>query len=627
MNTASQVEAPVSVERSSEQAIHPAALVGLGLCIAAFWMLQHPYEGIVHDSLLYAFQALARLHPESLSHDIWLSVGVQDRYSVFSPLAAALVHAVGLERAAQIVTLASQLAFFGTAWLLVRRLMPLTPATLSLGLLVVLPAVYGDRHIFSYVEPFMTPRLPAEGFALASLAAALGSRYILSGIFLVLSLVLHPLMAMAAVVLLFILFVGLRRPALAMGLVAAGFVLVVGLAWLAPFGPIARFSTGWWDLLYSRGEYLFPTRWQWLDWAHVTVPLTTLAVGALRANQPLIRSLCRAALLTGLGGVALAWVGGDLLHIILIVQGQPWRWLWLSNALAVMVIPVVALDCWSAGDAARIALVLLAASWVCIDESYGPLIGLLTVAAAAAAPRLKNSPQTLLLLFVAAAILAIGLLALAGFIASVMRSLAKIPPDPAVYVSNYLLALRHWKPLESGGIIPAAVLIIAWLAASRRKQAGVAIAVLALGCSLCAACAQFAWKSWTRIDYPESLHASFAPWREAIPPAAEVLWLAPSSFPVWYLIERPSYWSSSQMAASVFSEEMARRLALREHILDSLSSTGSPAQDLQIICKDNPALGFFVSPVDMGPTPFPTIVIENHVGAGTVRLYRCADHR
>src|SRR5581483_4939922 len=73
-----------------------AATVGLILCMVAFWMLQHPYEGLVHDSLLYSLGALARVHPESLGHDVFLSVGSQDRFTVFSPLAASLIRLIGL---------------------------------------------------------------------------------------------------------------------------------------------------------------------------------------------------------------------------------------------------------------------------------------------------------------------------------------------------------------------------------------------------------------------------------------------------------------------------------------------------------------------------------------------------
>jgi len=597
------------------------ASLGLMLCIAAFWMLEHPYEGIVHDSVLYAFQALARLHPQSLGHDIYLTLGTQDRYTLFSPLAAAAMRAVGVERAAEILTFAAQMGFFLSAWLLARRLMSPALALLSLGLLVVLPSVYGDRHIFSYVETYMTARMPAEALALAGLWAAFGRRHVLGAGLLVASMLLHPLMGMAAVVLLFILLVGRRRPGLATGLVAAGFAALVGIAWAVPLGPVTRFSAGWWHLMYSRGDYLFPSRWLWLDWAHVSIPLATLAISSWTAVQAEIRALSRAALLIGAGGLALAWVGGDLLHIVLIVQGQPWRWLWLSNTLAVLLLPVIASERWRSGDPGRIVLVLLAAGWVCIDQSYAPLIGILSVVAAIGAPRLQDPQHARLLLYVSCAILAIGLLALLGSVVNELRRLPQTPPDPMLYDSSYLLALRRWQPSLSEGIAPACVVLLIWWVAQRYQQSVGPAAGLGLGIALCAAGAHFCWNAWTRVEYPSRVHEEFASWRAAIPPRSQVLWFT-EPFGVWYLLERPSYWSDQQMAASVFSEELTRRLALRELILHTQHSTGDPRADLSLICKNNPALGFFVSPVNMGPTPFPPVALDT---AETLRLYRCAE--
>ena len=157
------------------------------------------------------------------------------------------------------------------------------------------------------------------------------------------------------------------------------------------------------------------------------------------------------------------------------------------------------------------------------------------------------------------------------------------------------------------------------------RRLGSLLAVLALGTTLSLACVHFAWNAWTRIDYPERLYTEFAPWRAAIPPTAEVLWLG-SAFPVWYLLERPSYWSNTQMSASVYSEEMARALARRELILNSQHTAGDPHADLVGICKNNSALAFFVGPVDMGPTAFPPVEVNKN-GFDTVRLYRCADYR
>jgi len=615
------VAAPASVARN------PIALAGLALCVLAFWMVQHAYEGLVHDSILYAFSALARLHPESLGHDVYLSVGDQDRFTIFSPIAAVMIRLVGLEHAAALLTLLAQIAFFGCAWLLARRLLPARLALLSLALLVMLPTIYGDEHIFSYAEPFMTPRVPSEALVLAALACALARRHISTVLLMLAAALLHPIMAAAGIVMLFAIEVGGPRPKLALGLALGTFALLVALSWTVPFGPVARFDHGWFHLIYSRAEYLFPSRWPLIDWAHNSVPIAVLAVGWITAEQPLTRTYCAAALATGLGGVVASLAGSDLLHVVLVSQVQPWRWLWLSNSLAVLLMPVIVSNCWQRGNATRAAAVLLAAAWVCIDEPYAPLIGGTAILLAAGAGRIADARLTRVVLAGAWVALILGCCVLANFVLGVSKDLATIAPDRTVFTSPYLLELRRWKIWQAGGILPACIFLGAWWLTTRRRDRGSALAVLFLGVALCAAFAQFSWNSWTRIDYPAPVHAQFASWKRVIPPSAQVLWFD-AAFPTWFLLDRPSYWSRTQMAASVFSEEMARRLALREWVLTSQRPSGDRRHDLTELCRRNPALDFLVARSDMGHTPFPPIDVRGTGGTSDrIWLYRCADYR
>jgi len=159
----------------------------------------------------------------------------------------------------------------------------------------------------------------------------------------------------------------------------------------------------------------------------------------------------------------------------------------------------------------------------------------------------------------------------------------------------------------------------------RRANWPSALGALVLGIGLCAAFAQFSWNAWTRIDYPDGERAQFADWRLLIPPTAQVLWLG-SPWPTWYLLERPSYWSTSQMAASVYSETLARELARRERIMMEQEATGDQHRDLIMICRNNPSLGFFATTFDMGPSPIAPVDLTG-VHRGRIRLYRCADYR
>lgn len=612
----------------SGAALHPVAFLGLVFFVIAFWMIQHPYVRIVHDSILYTFAALARLHPHSLGHDVYLTLGVQDRYTIFSPLIAPLIRLLGVEPAASLVTFVAQVAFFGCGWLLARRLMPSSQALFALALLVMLPAIYGDRHIFSYIEGFMTPRLPSEAFVLGTLVAVLARRYVMGAVCLLGATILHPIMAAAGFVMVFMLLVVRPRPWIGTAITLTVFATVVIAAYIIPVGPIARFDPGWFQYLYKGGSYLFPTEWKLDDWAHASIPLCVLATGCRPSMGRDLQAVCVAALLTGLSGLLASLLGTDMLRVILVTQVQPWRWLWLANALAVLVTPAVLLDCWRGKGATSAATILLAAAWVGIDEPYAPIIGMSAVLISTVGPRVTHRAW-LRLIFVGSWI-ALGLqcLVLAQFVLGVVRDLGHIRPDRTLYSNPYLLWLRKLKPWQAGGIVPACIFFSAWWAATHRRNLAVAVTILALGLTLCVGFGEFSWNSWInwpRAQFSQKRLNSFAPWRRAIPPRAQVLW-GDTAVPTWFLLHRASYWSREQTAASVFSEPMARLLARRSWIIRSIDqSSHNPNTALVRTCQSSPKLAFVVSTVNAGPTPYP--LLNNPQGHGKVRLYRCADYR
>src|SRR5690606_29900360 len=54
---------------------------------------------------------------------------------------------------------------------------------------------------------------------------------------------------------------------------------------------------------------------------------------------------------------------GDFLRIVLVVQAQPWRAMWLATALAILLLPPIYLRGWRGAPLLRCALLLLAAAW------------------------------------------------------------------------------------------------------------------------------------------------------------------------------------------------------------------------------------------------------------------------
>src|SRR5690606_31078915 len=136
---------------------------------------------------------------ELLGQDVYLRFGSQDNYTIFSPLFAALISAVGLEPASALITLFSQIAFLCATWFLARQLMGRELAWLGLGIMLAVPGVFGANGLWNVFEGFATPRLFCEALTIAALSAAIARRFVVAGGILAVAFLIHPLMALAGV--------------------------------------------------------------------------------------------------------------------------------------------------------------------------------------------------------------------------------------------------------------------------------------------------------------------------------------------------------------------------------------------------------------------------------------------
>lgn len=625
----SSAQAPGSAIRlAGDFVLSRTASIGLALCIVAMWMLEHPYLGLINDALLYALGAFARLHPGSLGHDIFLSHGSQNGYTIFSPIVAPIMRLAGVGRAAALVTLTNQAIFFGGCAVLARKLMPASLAILSVALVVTLPGLYGAKHIFWFTEPLMTARVSAEAFIIGSLACFLAGRYVLTTVCLVCGMLLHPIMALPGVVFVFLLAVGMRRPWLTVGLTVGGLAVLTLISRAVPFGPVAPIDARWFQLLHGHLQYLFVSLWSVRAWGRMAVPAATLAVGAMASEASRCRSFCRAALAMAALGLCVSLLGCDLLRIAIVAQVQTWRWLWLSNAMAIVLLPLIAASCWRAGPANRAALLLLGASWISFDMRFGGLIALLAAGVAAFGRRPKpgyDSP------WVPAAALAVVLASVAVLMESILLAPgrhAATPTGLTLLRSMAWAVASRWRPWASDGVLPALGFLGLWWIARRQSAAlrSIGPLIIVTGLSLCAAIAPFAWHSWTNFAPSERLQARFALWRRAIPPTSEVFTTGVPLIP-WFLLERPSYWSVEQMTGAVFSHRTTMELLRRETVIRGLHKTGNPERDLDALCGADRTLGFVVTSENMGPTPFKPIAVGDSRLGAVLRLYACSAHR
>jgi hypothetical protein len=634
----------------SEQLRARLAIVGTLFTVIAIWMLAHPYLGIEYnDSALYSLLAMARLHPQSLPADVFLRFGSQDTYTVFSPLFAAAIRMFDLEPAAAALAFAGQMTFIICGWLLARSVMSARLALLSVGLLIALPSNYGVAHSFNYVESFLTPRQLAEAAILAALAANLARRYALMCVCLLAAIVLHPIMALAGIVMLGCLHVAVPRPKLALVVAACAALLSLVPILVIPHGNFAPFDPQWLSLVTSGAWYLFLWQWKLADWAHVALSIAVLALGASTSSVPVVRKLCLATVLTAACSLAVCWFYLDVLHSVLFTQMQPWRWLWLVASLAVLLLPVIIRDCWRIGPPGRTAVVLLGATWMLsyiTADSYVAWTCIALACIACMMIRFENPPAVRLIFFASCALL------VCAFMGNLAFKLQYVALNATDATHENLLDAKALQSWGGDGVLYALALVGAWsLIAWQGSRLSALLLCAAAGIS-CLALVPLAWRSWTNFHYTAQSRASFAPWRDLIPQHAQVVWPR-NPMGAWYLLERPSYYSGHQLAGDVFSRpkaiEIHRRASLVASALQATapspvtpthasgtarSDDGTPtvppnadnlnAPGLAVLCSD-PQLDFYVSWTSLGPTPAGVIVPNPAKPRHQLHLYRCAD--
>jgi hypothetical protein len=579
-------------------------------------MLVHPYEGIFHDANLYTLQALAHLHPDSLTHDVFLKFGSQDRFTLFSPLFAASITVLGVDHAAALLTLLSQLALFIGGWCLARAVMPREYALLGLGFMIAMPGYYGPGRIFACVEPFLTPRLSAEALVLGAMALAFSGRRSWCIAVLAAALALHPVMGAAGIVFLIAGGFILPHPRLAiplMLLTGAGLLLAASVN---PSGEWGRLDADWLKLALNRSPFLFLSFWQIDDWGRAAVALATLIAGSVGVDSPL-RVLCRASVLTMIGGFVLSWAACDSLHLTAFTQMQPWRWEWVGVITAALSLPMLVVANWKLGYAGRATALFLISGWIFGTGEFAA-ITCLTAVLSLTFGRLRPREQRLVC-WGSCAVLGLALL---WRIASNLEFTDVLSIDVALP-----LWLRRCMSFTRDGCAAAALLsTVAWIISRPHRPFASTV------CALTAVVAMFilfpfAWTSRTRQEFPPSQYERFADWRQIIAPDANVFW-SESALSSWVLLNRSNYLSAVQTAGMIFSRQSAlemerRALTLRDYIgqdtfLVWSTTSGhlslSPEQ-LRGICQRQ-AFNYLVTNTDLGMPPVAVM--------DTLKLYRCA---
>lgn len=571
------------------------------------WVWMRPYKGLTGDAELYAVQALARIQP-GLAHDLYLRYVSQDSYTIFSPFYSWCIEGWGLQNAALALTIICSVGFYAASWALARQLSDSAMAFLAVALLIVTVGSYGAYSVFHYSEDWLTARSPAEVLIVTALGCHFRGWKALGLILALGALIIHPLMALPGVLLLVCLWLPLRVSVIASGV---GVLIVLGMAAISskyrmPQHVLAIMDAEWLEVVRERSKFLFPELWSFNDWELTVRPFISLSVTVMALRDIRVRKLCLAAMLVGASGIAVALVASAVGPVAVLVQGQAWRWVWITAFTSVLLLAPTALKVWHDGSCGPLCAILLVAGWVFPDNGATALCALALILWLIRG----HFPQS------AATYLrwAAGLFGV-GIAAWVLTKSwhAAVPGNGGAGVEpSTIMKVRNILGLE----VPALVLVwLLWLWIRTRRSAWVvtvisAVLITGIGFSLPGYVSQ-------RATITPAETAEFSDWRQAIPVDGNVF-VMPShnsaSF-AWFALERPSYLSVDQSAGVVFSRETAMEVRRRSEVLlpvldpdwrlmTAPKSMSRPLTKdrLETICND-PQLGFVVSRESVGFDP------------------------
>jgi hypothetical protein len=625
----------------SQMARRIAVAIAFSLMMLTLWAVTHRYRGFARDGELYAFQAMARLHP-SLGADLYLQNTSQDQYTIFSPIYATFIKMLGLQTAEMVLFSICTVWFLTAAWMLARRLSTADGAWLSVTLLIVTEGYYGAYQIFSYSENYLTARLLGEALTATALASHFHGWRRLALMIGALALFVHPLMAIPGVVLLICLWLPVR---LASIFAVAGVLTILAFALIASTMPASSglavvMDPAWLEVVRERSQFLFLKYWTTTDCEIAARPFVCLTLTALVMPDLRIRKLCLSAMLVGASGMAVAAIAGAIGPIAILLQGQAWRWVWVTAFASVVLLAPTAVSIWRDDRCGPLCAMLLILGWTCSGVD-----ALACVDAALILWLLRSRFSVAAAGHLRWAAGAIGILT-AGWILSNRWAFAWAPTALSGPDSPVTGRLRDIFGLGISGAI------LAWLSWYGIRMLRSGWAIYLVGVTFLAAAAWIVPKSFQQ---PETVGTAaelrdFADWREAIPPASNVLLIptGKSASFMWFTLVRPSYLSVAQSAGVVFSRATSLEVRRRSEVLMPLgdpdwkiltsitaqksqrlkgASTAASAaasqpltRDILIQLCDDPKLNFVIAQENVGFDPL------RHAGPGRFNdwnLYDC----
>lgn len=293
------------------------------------------YKGYDFDAALYLLQVMNYLQPERFINDVPFMFGNQDSFSLFSPIIAAVFKILGVNVGGIVATLLLQAALGSAVIALVYKwcksvnAVPWAlPVTMLLFALLA-NKEYGPAGFYlPMFEPVLVARLASEVLVVMGLAFLFSRNRYISLAFFVLASLMHPLMAVWALLLwLFIHFPKFRMPT----------IVLAFLFPLSGFLHIGRFDfySNDWNPIFFRPEW---------DDALLYSGLLLFWVTMYRHFRDVFFAKFSLSLFwVSLIGIYLQFAGSYMEHVLLF-QIQPFRVQWLCTIPAILVFAIYVRD-------------------------------------------------------------------------------------------------------------------------------------------------------------------------------------------------------------------------------------------------------------------------------------------
>lgn len=304
------------------------ALLGI-----AMLLLLRRYNGIDHDATLYLGQAMQQHWPGIYGQDLFFAHGSQGSYTLLPWLLGQTFGWISPQVLFLAGGLAGLLLFAAAGWYCVSALLPRAQGYWAWLGVLCLPAMYGRTVIFSYSEPFLTPRPLAEAFCLLAVGLLARGRSKLAATALLGAFACHPLQAIGASLIIWTWAV-LQDKRWLHALWLAIPLGLLGFTSLKPFSDLFREIDPAWlaELRRSNGQ-LFLTGWPVSDYLIVGFDAFILML-AWRSLDGRFAQWSLAALAGLVLGLTASYLLVDALHLVLPAQLQLWRAHWLAHWVA-----------------------------------------------------------------------------------------------------------------------------------------------------------------------------------------------------------------------------------------------------------------------------------------------------